>query len=58
MVKNHGDCVEVLAVRPAPGTGVSLYEITYRVRSGAVRNWTVRAKDELDAYSRVYIVPE
>lgn len=52
------DCVEVLAVKPVPHSKVGEHQITYRTRSGVIRDWTVIAKDELDAFRKVDVVSE
>jgi hypothetical protein len=56
MAENPWDCVEVLAVKPVPHSRVGEHQITYRIRNGETRDWTVRAKDELDAFNKTPLI--
>jgi hypothetical protein len=52
------DCVEVVAVKPIPNSNVGEHMVTYRMRNGVTRDWTIRAKDELEAFMKVEVMPE
>ena len=52
---SYWDCMEVLAVKPVPNSRVGEHMVTYRTRSGNIIDWTVRARDELDAFKQVYV---